>query len=177
MSWTGRPSGGTGRAWRADEREAILDQISYLTTQVELLTPIVVRKTLDESISATTTFQDDNELFATVEANSVYRVHLHLQTSSGTTPDFKYQFTKPASATTPSWNALYFTTAAALTASISGDALSTGGFGADLPIEAWGVLITSSTAGTFRLQWAQNTSDAGSTIVRAGSSLELVKQF
>jgi hypothetical protein len=137
--------------------------------------PRIAIKTADESINTTTTFQDDNELLLTVEANSTYKCRLHLQTSSGTTPDFKYQFSKPSGATTPSWNALYFTAAAALTASISGDALTTGGFGADLPIEAYGLLITSSTAGTFGLQWAQNTSDAGSTIVRAGSFLELIK--
>lgn len=151
-----------------------LSSLAAYINDVEARIPLLIRKTADESINTSTTFQNDNELTAAVEANSTYWCHLHLQTSSAVTPDFKYQFSKPAGATTPAWNAVYFTTAAALTASISGDALSTGGFGADLPIEAWGYLITTN-AGQFTLQWAQNTSDAGSTIVRAGSALILMK--
>jgi hypothetical protein len=154
---------------------AYLAAVAAYINDVEAKIPMVVRKTADETISASTTFQDDNELSIAVEASSTYWCHLHLQTSSGTTPDFKYQFSKPSGATTPAWNAVYFTAAAALTASISGDALTTGGFGADFPVEAWGFLVTSSTAGQFTLQWAQNTSDAGSTTVRAGSALELTK--
>jgi hypothetical protein len=41
------------------------------------------------------------------------------------------------------------------------------------PISMQGTLITSSTAGTLQLQWAQNTSDGTATRVLSGSHLVL----
>jgi hypothetical protein len=144
--------------------------LSDLITEVRAVSAY---KSANESVSSATTgntYQNDDELFVSVVANATYRAHLHIVFSSGTTPDFKVTGTVPTGATASAWSWL-------AAGANSDAALTTGivvaGTGSNEPVDGWGTVITSSTAGTVQIQWAQSVSDAGSTTVVAGSFLVL----
>lgn len=140
-----------------------------------LIPRIAYRTTTSAAVNNSTTFVSDNQLTLAVDANSVYRCHLHLSYTSQATPDFKYQFSKPTGATLSAWSFVGYSTAVAFAYGGSGEAQSIGGNGSALPLDAWGILTTSSTAGGFTLQWAQNTANATDTTIAAGSFLELLR--
>lgn len=148
---------------------------SVLRSLITELRIVAARKTADETINNTSVFQDDDELFVSLEANVVYLARVHIVYNSGATPDFKYAFTLPSGTTAPMWSFQGITTVSAFTYGVasSGGVSGLGGTGADQPVDAFGVVITGSTAGTMQLQWAQETANASNTIVRAGSYLEL----
>jgi hypothetical protein len=139
---------------------------------------LFARKTANETINSQATFQDDDHLFVSVEANAIYHVIIELREASQTTDDFKLQFTGPAGFSFAGNARGPNTTAAALqdiyaTEYVSGT-LAFGGIGGNnLAVSIQGLLITSGTAGTFRLQWAQNTSGASGTTVLANSFMLL----
>lgn len=137
------------------------------------------RKTADETISSSTTLQNDDDLFVTVAANAVYEFSLELQVLAQPTNDFKLGFTGPAGYSME-YTARGPTTAAAAntdTYTVTGTATDVPAFGGlagqDLGVSLRGLVITSGTAGTLQLQWAQNASGASGTTVRIGSYLSL----
>lgn len=144
--------------------------------------PDEVVKSTTETVTSSTTFQNDDELFLPGVANAQYHFTLLLLHSSGTTGKFKCQFTAPAGATV-SWgihnaqNAQTSSTSVEITSMPSrvlGDSQAFGGgnlAGTTAFIE--GVFTTSSTAGNLTLQWAQSVSDAAASQVRAGSVLKM----
>ena len=58
-----------------------------------------VAKAATESLTASTTYQDDDELFLPAVANATYRFDLLLLHSSSNAGRFKMQFTAPAGST------------------------------------------------------------------------------
>jgi hypothetical protein len=57
---------------------------------------------------------------------------------------------------------------------VSGTGLSFGGIASNnMPISVQGLLTTAGTAGTFRLQWAQTSSNAAGSTLKAGSYMLL----
>lgn len=142
------------------------------------------RKTATETVTSSTTLQDDDELFVSVEANSVYMVEALLCYDGATAGDFKFAFTLPSGATLNYGHMGTATTIAAATGNtvdnrqiIETDTLAAGAAGAGtiLALPIWGILIISSTAGTMRLQWAQFASSATPTRMFAPSFLHLRK--
>lgn len=139
-------------------------------------------KATTETVTSSTTFQDDNELFLPAVANATYRFDLLLLHSSGTTGKFKMQFTAPTGASV-NWgvhaaqNAQISSTSVEITSMpsrvLADNQQMGGGNLAGTTALVSGVLITSSTAGNLMLQWAQITSDAAATQVRAGSTLRM----
>lgn len=141
-----------------------------------------VAKGTTETVTASTTYQNDDELFLPAVANATYRFDLLLLHSSGTTGRFKMQFTAPTGATV-AWGVIGVNIAVTSSTLVTdlimpsrtlSDILGLGGAnlsGTTALIQ--GVLTTSSTAGNLTLQWAQNTSDAAATQVRAGSALRM----
>lgn len=144
-----------------------------------------VVKGVTESVTSATTgtaFQNDDELFLPAVVNAQYRFDLLLLHSSSNAGRFKMQFTAPAGSTV-TWGVVAVPTTVTSSTTVTdvtmpsrllSDTLSLGGgnlTGTTALIR--GVLTTSSTAGNLTLQWAQNTSDAGATQVRAGSSLRM----
>lgn len=132
---------------------------------------VFCRKTADESLSSTTTLQNDDALLWAVRTGAVYIMHLWVLYNSGTTPDFKLGFSVPAG-TTMAWG--WFgsdPTPAVVNAGPYSESSSTaaGGIGANQWLHAHGFITTAGTAGNVNFQWAQNTSDGTSTTVRAGS--------
>lgn len=143
-----------------------------------------VRKTATESVTTSSVLQDDDELFVSVEANSFYIIAAVLFYDGATTGDFKFKFIGPTSATfgfSAMIPSLAITTVAGNTTNFDAfdetDTLSVGAVGAGtvLSIAINGILVVSSTAGTFKLQWAQGTSDATASRVFANSFIKLTK--
>lgn len=135
-------------------------------------------KAADTTRASTTTLTADPDLTLPVDANKSYRLECMIIANSNATANFKLNFTRPSG-----MNAF-------------GTALGQGlgGFGSGIPYDAQSglditsniptfagnaitdfavqisaVIVSSSTAGSLTLQWAQNTSNAGNTIVRQGS--------
>lgn len=130
--------------------------------------------------SSTTTLTADPDLTLAVVANATYIMEARIvAVSTSATPDITVGFSGPSGATMDRWSMMWndaTTTVAAVTladiTTTRNNALS-----ANLSQEhrMSGMLVTSSTAGNFAFQWAQGTSDATSTIVRAGSWLRLTR--
>lgn len=160
MAFTTLPSAG------AKLRAAVLSALISETRVVS------ARKSSDETINNTSGYQDDDELFVPVEANATYVGWLHFNYLSQAAAAFKYQFTTPAGSNLPFWS---FIGSSPFTygGSAGGGVVGLAGTGANLPCDAWGLIIIGGTAGTMRMQWAQNVANASNTIVRAGSYLAL----
>lgn len=140
---------------------------------------LFARKAGDETISSTTTLQNDDDLFVSVAASATYHVVVELRGTSQPGDDIKVGFTGPAGYTFVGAVRGPTTTAAALADTYTsefttGVALAFGGIASNnLGISYQGVLVTSGTAGTLQVQWAQNSSSASGTTMRANSFMSL----
>jgi hypothetical protein len=131
-------------------------------------------KAVDESLTANTTLQDDDELQLAVEANATYSFTMQLRYDATTTSDIKTQFSLPTGGT------MFYAMQgiAAATSVYNGFDLNEtsvpifegGGAGTVRVVSAGGHIVTLSSAGTAKLKWAQSTSGGTATIVKAGSS-------
>jgi len=147
---------------------------------LDSMLPDTVRKGTTETVTSSTTLQNDDELFVSVEANATYQVDLSLIHSSGTSGDIKITFDGPSGASM-TWGAIGAhineTSSTTVTAvNMQGRAITEttefgGGNLAAMTAYVSGTLVTSGTAGTLNFQWAQRVSDPAATQVRAGSSL------
>jgi hypothetical protein len=149
-----------------------------------------IAKTADETITSSTTLQNDDHLVLPVVANAVYRFELDLYMTESTdyVGDFKMSFTCPSGATfdmhgagahitdliSPAtnsngeWIGKLATTSAGATLGFGVGNVLTG-------VRVYGRLVMSSTAGNFQLQWAQNASDATGTTLKAGSYMTMTR--
>jgi len=139
---------------------------------------LLARKTADESVTSSTTLQDDNHLFYSIAANEIWYVQMALYVVDGSdgAANFKMGLTLPASATcffswvwgntsgTFAMHRLRVGTTVSLFGSAGGDLFSPPG-----------VVVNAGTAGTVQLQWAQSTSNASPVTVKANSALWGVK--
>jgi hypothetical protein len=139
-----------------------------------------VRKSADQSVTSSTTLVNDTHLKFAVAANETYIFQLWLFTyAADGTPDIKVTCTGP-SGSTVLWSSsqVIFNAAAATTLT----SVNTSGVSADLFVDAnnraiqlYGTISNGATAGDLQFQWAQNTSSANSTTVKAGSSIFGIK--
>lgn len=130
--------------------------------------------------SSTTTLTADPHLTVTLDANTSYWLELCVALTSPAAADFKWDFTFPSGLTFTGYSvASVAGVANVLVWSPGGNALSvagafsTQGGGLDDSVGVRGMLTTAGTGGAFTWRWAQNTSDAGNTSVRAGSSMSI----
>lgn len=141
----------------------------------------VFRKTIDETlVGPSTTFQNDDDLQCSVEANSKYVVFLSIRHRvSNITSDWKFIFTAPASSTmVGTWRGNlnaggdgYEEVPISLLSQVSPTVDGT----TDYPLWAEGILVTSSTAGTLNLQWAQLSAVSSNNTVRQDSYMRILK--
>lgn len=160
-----------GQKIRASEQQAWMDSV----------TTIEVYKTIDESVTSSTTLQNDDDLFLPLEANKVYDLEGLLNFTGVVAADAKFAFTFPTG-TSVYVGGLTIDTAGALIPwyqhnVASGTALTIGVAGATShrPTTVHGTIVVGSTAGTFQSQWAQNVSDPTATVLRAGSKLRILE--
>lgn len=124
--------------------------------------PTIKVKAEDDSITSDNTLSDDDELFIPVEVNGIYIVRFGLLIDSNTTADFQYKLTVPANATGGFRSGI---TNVSFGSAITDAGDTDGVFGGD------GILVVGDTAGNLTLQWAQETSDTGATVLKKGSYL------
>lgn len=138
-------------------------------------------KSSDQSVTSSTTLVSDNALFLPVAANATYDFFCYLNYTGGTqgASDIKVQWTVPAGATLRfqpvgigTGGGMGFGNTDSAASSV---ALGTQGSGTLCGATMLGTLIMSSTAGTLQLEWAQNSSNATATTVKAQSLLRLAR--
>lgn len=150
------------------------------TAQLALLTqiPAVVLKTADESVTSSTTLQDDNELSFAVSANSIYWFQFYIVYESTTAGDIKFQIVTTADEDrfSYSWPGNLASAAGAAYGSLgdygaSPSALPAQGLGVTVSVIAFavGMLDTGASGGVVKLQWAQDTSNGTAAKVKTGS--------
>ena len=134
-----------------------------------------VVKTGDENVAASTTLQNDDELFYTAVNGGVYEFQVGIiydSPLSAGVPDIKVAFGEDTATRGSRWFlALSVTETRSLdTALVASNQNTTAGTAATKRIYLhWGWHV--GAGGTFRFSWAQNTSDANPTTVYAGSYL------
>lgn len=141
----------------------------------------VVRKTADESRTATTTFADDTHLVFAAEASAVYTMWGWIKYFADPTPDLKIQMAvptgclgewawiMPGSGTLASGTAGYSVRTETNDVNVGRAGYGTSDSQHNTPIS--GLFRMSSTAGNISLQWAQNSSSATATILYTDSWL------
>jgi hypothetical protein len=146
---------------------------------LQSVAPMGVIKGADESVTSSTTLQNDNELFVPVIANATYLFDCYLDFEGGTAgaSDIQWQWTIGAG--TLRYQAIYAQASSGLGliagvtyAGSANVAAGTNGAGSLRGLSMNGTLVTSG-ASSLQLQWAQNTSSATATIVHAQSYLSL----
>ncbi len=145
------------------------ETVSTSTTGV-----ITKKKPSDESVTNSTTLQNDNDLAIPINANDsmVIEGYLHVNVGS-TTPEIQLAFTIPAGATmdigtyTDDVNGGDQETFILTASGTSTGAMTI--LAGDIPIHFWGVVITGGTAGTIQLEWAQGVKSGTATTVKAKS--------
>lgn len=140
-----------------------------------------VIKSVDESVISTATVHSDAELIAPLLANSVYWIELFVIYETIQTADLKVGWSVPAGAsihwcpngqdvasTSTVWDVLKRERSEANTEIIGGPGAA---LGTDAIMPGEGYVVTAGTAGNLVFQWAQGTSTATNTTVRANSIL------
>jgi hypothetical protein len=130
-----------------------------------------VRKASNETVTNSTTLQDDNHLGVTLGTSTTYIIDAVIFASStSAVPDLKIAFAVPSGSTM----ALGYTggpiSATLLTSEAASEDIS---MLANTPtwVHVSGTVTTAGTGGDLQLKWAQNTSDAAGTTVLRGSYL------
>ena len=162
--------------------EIMLCKVRAVADQTNVLAADVVGRAIDisrhgftlhkvttETISTDDTLSDDDTFTFPVAVNGIYVVEAHIIINSGTTPDFKHQWSLPAAGQFDGWTRGVIGDLAVFATVAEGAANSVLGGGADISLPLHGTLQVDSTAGTAAWQWAQDTSDGGNTSVRFGS--------
>lgn len=142
---------------------------------------IVKRKTADESVTSSTTLQDDDHLSFAIGANEEWLVTINLDAGAAlATTGIKLAITTPTSATqnitasvTPdvntAANAHFRRTTSSGTALDFAAATLAGVGNAGIQLQIW--VLNSTNAGNVTLQFAQSTSSGTAVTLRKGSGL------
>lgn len=145
-----------------------------------------VRKTADESVTSSTTLQNDDHLLYTIGAAGTYvfDVHLFAESAANAAGDIIVGFTFPTGTMHFSGNGAHNSLASGSTGDGEWIArLSATSGTTNIPyglsttptwIHIHGILIATAT-GTLQFQWAQLASNANASTVKSGSHL-VVKQ-
>ncbi len=154
---------------------------TYVDTEISNNNSAVIKLT-DETKNSDTTLADDSELVFSLAANSKYLLEIFIGFYFDAAPDIKIQLA--FSGTITSWLANSIVcendTAATFT-NLFNDAVLTTIHSIISASNTNGILKIKSifevgaSGGNFSVQWAQNTSDAGNTIVKKGSYIKVRK--
>jgi hypothetical protein len=180
------PSQAAGFPFTSDPANAIEGDIWYNTTdnQFKFYEGSTIKtlggggmstkvKEADETVTTSTTLQDDNELLFAVDVNEVWQFEGVLFIDAPAAADWKMTFTGPTGAV-GSWGAQYAVTSSgdadggsgALGTSVDFLSASNGNY-----VRFWGGIHNGANAGNLTLQWAQVAS-SGTTTVYAGSYIK-----
>lgn len=144
----------------------------------------VVRKTADETVTGSTTLQNDDQLLFAVAANEAWIFELWVVFDGDASGDAKFSLVGPTGCTIL-WNAMVWPTTFTGTeplyqyyATAGGDASAkeagTIGAGFGCPIHIKGTIVNAATAADLNFRWAQKVA-TGSLTVKANSWLKAFK--
>lgn len=149
------------------------------------VTPIQVFKTADQIVNNSTALVNDTHLAAPIPAVVAnWAIEGWLYYASGATPDIKFASAADAAISSVGFSVQAISTSGATAGNDNGNwdaidavatALPIGGVGAAASVSGIlsGHLISTGTAGTLQLQWAQNSLDASDTTLFEGCWLRL----
>lgn len=142
----------------------------------------IVRKIADETVTSSTTVQDDDHLVIALAANSVYAFDSFIMFDCDATADIKFTFTGPASSTisftSDGVSAGNSNNIGSIKMDVNAAGIETvlGGFiGTKTAIRPAGVIVTGATAGNLTFRWAQNITSGTPTTVYTNSWLRAQK--
>lgn len=175
MAWT------DPRTWTSGELVTDTIMNTHVRDNLNAIGPhIHLRKTADESVTSSVVLQNDDHLFFSIAANEIWIVQFALFYQAAQAGDLQVAWTvpagctgihggqAPATTTTDGTNTTMWTRPQTSFAT----ALLLGGDGAaNCTLLGAATFVNGATAGTVQLQWAQNTSSATATTVRANSYL------
>lgn len=147
-----------------------------------LVNNIYIGKNATESVTSSTTYQDDDQLTLTIpDGAAVYEMTCGFFYDGDTAGDLKYRFSGPAGSSINASTVALSSVAASVadlklvtildytTDQVSG-CLGNGNTVSQL---VRGLVVAGATGGTFKLQWAQNSSHAVATRIFGGSFMGL----
>lgn len=148
--------------------------------------PLTTRKTATESVTSSTTLQNDDHLLQAILANEVWEVECALMVQGDAAGDFSWAFNVPAGAS--GWHGGHrlqegaTTPADTLNTSAVADLTDTGVLTAGLAgaanpvlILVKAVVVNGANAGTIQLRWAQRVSSGTATSVLINSILKATR--
>ena len=177
MAWT------APRTWTDGELVTAAIMNPHVRDNFRMTMHTLARKTADETVNNSAALQNDDHLFFSVDVNEVWFIQAWLMCDGGSTPDIKFGWTVPASATiTWGWiGSDYATSTLAGWGPNAGAGVAlatTGSLTAQLTaastiqgVSFAGIAAIAGTAGTVQLQWAQATANASDTKIRTNSCL------
>lgn len=140
--------------------------------QWQTLLPIGKVKTSGENRTSTSTLTDDAVLRADYNTNATYRITGLIVHNSNATANFKFQIADTGSVTFSRLSVLAVAAGGSTEIKQEGSIATVyTGAGASTDRAMWisGVVIVGVTPGALKVTWAQNTSNASTTSVQAGS--------
>lgn len=183
IQWAQNSTNGTATTVKQGSRLVVLDQGGSSGETIEHYV-----KASDTSRSSTTTIADDPDLQFSIGANEAVLVIANLMVdSSSQTPDFKFAWAGPTGTTgyhgiidtfTSGIGSFALAESSALTTLYShSTTISTGvqSLSARQGLSVVSVIESSSTTGTVRLQWAQNTSNGTATVLKSYTSMTVYR--
>lgn len=166
-----------------ENRYDTYDGVNYVSTFTRSLFSIAERVTDAAAINASIVPVADAVLVSTLPTAGRFNWDLALYYDSATAADLRLGMTWPAAVTLARWGVQGLATGAAATtgdgqfatASASAAIIALGGAGVGTIVGcvASGTLTMGGTGGAFTVTYAQNTSDATNTTIRAGSRLRM----
>lgn len=131
-------------------------------------------KAADETVTSSTTLQDDADLSFPIGANQTWSVSMNLAVTANASGGFKYDFTLPSGAS--GWMVV----SGNATIATGGVSVTTGAGGTVSLTNPTAILFkvyitSSSTAGTVQFRFAQNASFGTGTTVSKGSILQAIR--
>lgn len=164
-----------------DDRVEVYDGTNWISLFSRGLYANLRKVTAQIATPSSTVLQNDNTLLTALPTAGTFGFRCALLYDTSTTADFKIAFTWPAGATAE-WGMIGVATTGAagvgdgtfLGTNVSGTAIAVGGAGVgnvQLAIVE-GDITMGGTAGNLQLQFAQNTSDATNSTMRARSRMQ-----
>lgn len=147
---------------------------------VNSIAPLGVIKPTDETVTSSTTLQNDNDLLAPLVASATYTFLCEVNYEGFTqgASDIKWQWSVPSGAVMR-YGLVYVGTGGGLTetAQAGSDTVAAGtaGVGTRRTLKMSGSVVMSTTPGNIQFTWAQNSSSTTATTVHAGSMLTLFR--
>lgn len=179
-----RPAHQEGRVIYETDTDVLKMSNGSAWNDVAPATSLFVRKTANESVTSSTTLQNDDQLVLAVAANTTYVLDMMLIYSGAEAGDLQLNWTVPTGATMDyRWDG----PPTSITGTSDGDtrygalnappgtSTAIGATAGNLIAFGRGLLVVGGTAGNVQLQWAQSSSSGTATTIKSNSYMRLTK--